>query len=527
MLRPLLGLGAFALINTLLSINLVQAKTFNLTTATLKDINTAFDARVINSQELVEQYLARINAYDDKGPKIGAILSVNTNALDLAKQLDIERIKSGRRSLLHGIPIVLKDNIDTKDMPTTAGSFILRHSVPPDDAFIVKRLREAGAIILAKTNMSEFASGAAISSLGGFTRNPHNPLHSPSGSSGGTAAAIAAAFSVAGLGTDTGQSVRAPASANGIIGLKTTHGLVSRDGIIPLARSFDTVGPMARSVYDLAVLLNVITGIDQADESTLKSQGKVKKDYTEYLTRPKGKEIRLGVARNFMAVDSDVTWIANAAFARMEDADITMVDVDFPDWLIKQKGAWYTAIRWREFRAQLPEYLASLDEKYPQNFEELIEQAIQLTHTYHKGLTPNPGRWRLLQLEQESGAITDYEYQAIYRHALPLLKSIVEGMMKEKNLDAIVYPTLPQPMGLIDSAPVSLVHPVPHALDIASMTGFPELVIPIGFTSLGMPISLSFLGQEFDEHRLLALGYFLEQETKALILPIATPPLSE
>lgn len=224
--------------------------TIPLHAATLADINAAFDAGWLTSEQLVQMYLARIRAYDREGPVLRALITVNPNAVEIARQLDAERRTKGRRSPLHGVPVVLKDNIDTADMPTTAGSVMLEGSVPPDDAFLVKRLREAGAIILGKGNMSEFASGIARSSLGGQMKNPHDLTRTPLGSSGGSGISVAAAFASVGVGTDTGGSIRNPAAATGVVGLKPTHGLVSRDGIVPLALTFDTAGPMARSVYD-------------------------------------------------------------------------------------------------------------------------------------------------------------------------------------------------------------------------------------------------------------------------------------
>ena len=241
------------------------AQDIDVTTASIEEINRAFESGDLTSERLVQLYLDRIEAYDQAGPRLNAVITLNPNALTRARELDAERRSSGPRSLLHGIPIVLKDNIDTADMPTTAGSSVLKGSVPPDDAFVARRLREAGAIVLAKLNMSEFASGGAISSLGGPMRNPHALDRSPAGSSGGTGIAISAAYAQFGLGTDTGGSVRMPSTANGIVGLKPTHGLVSRDGIIPLALSFDMAGPMARHVYDVAVALGVMSAVDPAD----------------------------------------------------------------------------------------------------------------------------------------------------------------------------------------------------------------------------------------------------------------------
>ena len=214
--------------------------------ATIGDINAALAKGTLTSERLSQMFLARIDAYDRKGPALRAVITVNPKALETARAMDAERKTKGPRSPLHGIPIIIKDNIDTADMPTTGGSVLLEGSMPPDDAFVVKQLRAAGAMIIAKANLSEFASGAAHSSLGGQILNPHDLARTPSGSSGGTGASMAAAFAMAGLGTDTGGSVRGPSTANGIAGLKTTMGLVSRDGVIPLALSFDTVGPMAQ-----------------------------------------------------------------------------------------------------------------------------------------------------------------------------------------------------------------------------------------------------------------------------------------
>ena len=238
----------------------VLAKTIDIDAATIAQLNAAFDAGTLTSEALVQMCLARIAAYDRKGPSLHAVIALNPKALETARALDAERKTKGRRSPLHGIPVVLKDNYDTFDMPTTGGSILLEGSIPSKDAFVVKKLRDAGAIILAKVNMSEFASGGTYSSLGGQTLNPHDLLRGPSGSSGGTGVAVAAAYAPIGLGTDTGGSIRGPATTNGIAALKPTHGLLSRSGIIPLALSFDTGGPSpfarrpalapARSLWD-------------------------------------------------------------------------------------------------------------------------------------------------------------------------------------------------------------------------------------------------------------------------------------
>src|SRR5213596_2722705 len=322
-----------------------RAAGLNIETATIADLNAAFAGGTLTSEHLVSAYLKRIEAYDKQGPAINAIIALNKKALDEARQLDAER-KSGKvRGPLHGIPVVLKDNYDTVDMPTTAGSQLLEGHMAKQDAFMVKKLREAGAIVLAKVNLSEFAgSGGSVSgatdpaiikagsipngssSAGGQTKNPHELLHGPAGSSGGTGAAVAAAFAQFGLGTDTGGSVRGPSSANGIVGLKPTHGLLSRAGIVPLALSFDTGGPMARSVYDVAVALGVMTGVDPADDATKKSQGKSERDYTKYLKTGALKGARIGIARDFMGKDAGTDEVVEAAIVTLKKLGAVVID---------------------------------------------------------------------------------------------------------------------------------------------------------------------------------------------------------
>tara|TARA_S200000501_G_scaffold354013_2_gene374302 strand:- start:1108 stop:2724 length:1617 start_codon:yes stop_codon:yes gene_type:complete len=498
-----------------------------LTAATIEEVNTAIDAGELNSVELVELFLDRIDAYDKQGPAINAVLTLNPEALEQARALDEERARSGRRSPLHGIPVLLKDNMDTADLPTTAGSFLLQDSIPPDDAFIVQQLREAGAIILAKLNMSEFASGGAMNSLGGPTYNPHDTTRSPAGSSGGTGAAIAAGYAMMGLGTDTGGSVRGPSSANGIVGLKTTHGLLSRDGVVPLALSFDTVGPMARSVYDVAVSLGVMTGIDPADDSTIKSEGLYHTDYTQFLDADALDGAKIGVARVFMDSDPEVDWIIESALQTMRDAGAEVVDIKIPGWLMDVRGRFYRAIRYREFRAQVEDYLATIGPEYPKTLDDIIKQSMRLTSRREDGAIPNPGRWNLMMSEDDSGELEDYEYIAVRDHALPLVQSVMAGIMRDNELDVIVYPTSTTRPGRVDPDPNPNGAPGGGGspVTLANMSGFPDIIVPAGFTGMGLPITISFMGPAFSEPRLLGLGYAFEQLTKARRLPVYTPAL--
>ena len=502
----------------------VQAQTVDVTTATIEDLNRAFDAGTLTAEQLVERYLARVAAYDDAGPALNAVMALNPEARARARALDIERAAAGPRSPLHGIPVVLKDNLDTADLPTTAGSVLLAGSVPPDDAFLVRKLRAAGAIVLAKVNMSEFASGGAMSSLGGRTRNPHDLVRTPSGSSGGTGAAIAAAYAQVGLGTDTGGSVRGPSTANGIAGLKPTYGLLSRDGIVPLALSFDTAGPMARHVYDVAAALGVMTGVDPADDATAASAGRFETDYTRFLDPDALRGARIGIARDFLGQDPEVDWIVEASLAVMRGAGATVVDVRLPEWLLDATGDFYTAIRYREFRAQIPDYLATLKPGFPASLAGLLERAVRFTAAVG-GAGPNPGRWRLMREEDKSGALSDPEYRAVRDHGLPLVRAVIGGLMDAGDLAAIVYPTSPRRPGRVDIAPAPSGGGGRSATRYANLTGFPDLIVPAGFTGDGLPVGLSFLGRAFDEPRLLALGYAFEQATAARRLPLHTPPL--
>ncbi len=501
---------------------LAAQDSLELTSGTIADFAAALDSGAVTSERLVELCLARISAYDDEGPRINAVIAVNPRATERARALDRERAESGPRSPLHGIPIVLKDNFDTADMPTTAGSFLLADSVPPDDAFVVRRLREAGAIVIAKVNMSEFASGGAMSSLGGVTRNPHDPARSPSGSSGGTGAAIAAGYAFMGLGTDTGGSVRGPSTANGVAGLKPTLGLLSRDGVVPLALSFDTGGPMARNVADVALALGVMTGVDPADPATSASEGMSHADYSRFLDADALSGARLGILRDFAGVDPEVDWVVEAAVATMERAGAAVVEARLPGWLLEIEDDFYTAVRWPEFRAQIENYLATLGPGHPRTLDEIVERSRELTAP-GDGLTPNPGRWSLFLRENASGSVTDAEHLAVREHGLPLVRAILTGLLEEHDLDALVYPTsVSRPP--LRSGRGGFGGPSP--VRFANLSGFPDLIVPAGFTGDGLPVGISFLGPAFSEPRLLALGYAFEQRARARRTPAHTPPLS-
>ncbi len=503
------------------------AQTVDLDAATVQQLAAAMDAGTVTSERLVQLGLARIAAFDDQGPRLNAVLTLNPKALEQARALDVERKAKGKRSLLHGIPIVLKDNFDTFDLATTGGSVLLEGSVPPDDAFVVKKLREAGAVILAKVNMSEFASGGAFSSLGGQTRNPHDLLRSPSGSSGGTGASIAAGYAFVGLGTDTGGSVRGPSTANGIVGLKPTLGLLSRDGIIPLALSFDTGGPMARNVADVAVALGIMTGVDAADAATTKSEGRFEADYTRHLNPGALKGARIGIARDFLGQDPEVDWVVEASLSAMRAAGATIIDVRFPTWLLDAKGEFYTAVRYPEFTVQIAQYLATLKPGYPKTLAEMIERSDKLASPRQDGAGPNAPRWNLFKRELASGSMSEARYTAVHEHGLALVTAIFDGAFTEHTLDAIVYPTSSRRPEIINAPPDMPGGGAASGSNLANLSGFPDLIVPAGFTTDRLPVGLSFVGRAFTEGKILGLGYAFEQATKARRRPAHTPSLPD
>jgi amidase len=518
----------------------MPASALDLYTATIADIDTALADGSLTSERLVRIYLARMQAYDKQGPTINTVIAANPHALEQARRLDAERKAGKLRGPLHGIPIVLKDNFDTVDLPTTAGSQLLAGNMPPDDAFLVKKLRDAGAIILAKVNLHEFAAGGGVggavdsqvlkagavpngfSSMGGQTRNPHELNHGPAGSSTGTAAAIAAVFAQFGMGSDTTSSVRGPASANGVVGFKPTNGLLSRDGIVPLALTLDTAGPITRSVYDAAVAMNVLAGVDQADPSTLQSAGHIEQDYTSFLKTSALKGIRIGIARDFNGQNAEVDRVFETAVATLKKLGATTTDVLYPKYMLEARNDIASVLCAAEFKSQIADYLRTTGPSYPKTLDELARLANDPKSAYR---SPEKA-YGLKYTAAHALELDDPVYLVAKNQGVAMVKAAVDAVMAANRLDVIVYLSSPNAAPLIapptEPRPAS---PTGSAYNISNIAGYPDLVVPAGMTGDGLPVTISFLGSAFADGKVLGYGYAFEQATKALRLPRNTPAL--
>lgn len=505
-----------------------SAKTFTLETASVAEIQAAVDAGSLTYEKLVSLYLARIKAYDDAGPALNTVITLNPKALETARALDAEFKAKGRRSPLHGIPILAKDNYDTADLPTSGGCFVLADSIPYADAPTIKQLRDAGAIILAKVNMDEFAhGGVGFSSRGGQTRNPHDLRRHPAGSSGGTGAGLAAWFSPLGLGSDTGGSIRGPSSANGVVGIKPTNGLVSRTGIMPCVLTFDTGGPMARTVYDAALALGFLTGVDPKDPLTRTSRGLFHTDYTQFLKKDSLRGVRLGVIRDLAGSDPEVDRVFEAALAELKSLGAILVDpVKFPGIAMENRSVVMEPIRIIEVKQNYADYLGGLRPGFPRTIGDLADAGMKLTAP--KGeFVPHPSVYKRFKALSEGPPLTSLTYTSAKEHAMPALQGAVLGLMEDNQLAALVYPTRPRRPELIDPETPNIVERPrsPSLTSIANATQFPDVIVPAGLTSDKMPVTISFFGPAFSEPRLLGYAYAYEQATHHRVSPSTTPAL--
>jgi Asp-tRNA(Asn)/Glu-tRNA(Gln) amidotransferase A subunit family amidase len=487
---------------------------FRIEEASVAAIHRALASGQLSCEQLVKGYLDRIRAYDQQGPALRSIITVNPKALEQAAAMD-RRYRAGERGPLTCIPVILKDNFDTADMPTTAGNVGMKSSIPLADAFTVRRIREAGALILAKANLQEFARGGiSVSSLGGQVRNPYDLTRTPGGSSGGTGAAIAAGFAVLGTGSDTGQSIRSPASANNLVGIRPTRGLVSRAGVIPNSLTQDEVGPITRTVADAALLLDVMAGYDPEDPITAFGRGRIPKSYAHLLSKDALKGARIGVMAEMFGKDerhAEVNRVMESVIATMESLGAVIVRLSLPGY---DNLAANVSTSQLEARTVMEHYFAKLGPSAPvKTFAELVAaktSAVQKT------------------LEAEL-AVVDGMNSAAYKDRTlnrDRLRLMVAHKMAELRLDAILYP-----LQKILVVPIGAGEQVERNGTLSNGTGFPAVTFPGGFSAatasapLGVPVGAELLGPDYSEDRLLAYAYAFEQAAKPRKLPASTPPL--
>jgi amidase len=495
-------------------------RSFHLIEASIADIHQAMQAGTLTCHDLVQQYLDRIHAYDQQGPAINSMLYINPASLQQADAMDQEFKRTRKLKPLACIPIVLKDNFDTADMPTTAGALTLKGAQPEKDAFAVKRLRDAGALILGKSNLQEFASGGiSVSSLGGQVKNPYDLTRTPGGSSGGTGAAVAANFAAAGTGSDTGGSIRSPASANSLVGLRPTRGLISRDGIVPVSFTQDTIGPMTRTVADTARILDVIAGYDPNDSVTAFSVGNIPKTYTAFLQNGL-QGARLGLLTNLLGSGPEyepVNAVIAKAVAALKQQGAVIVPLDDPILETKSLTANFR-LNEPEFKAALNGYLQAQGSRVPvHSLAEIIASG-----NYHK---PTLEKFFAAAQSYEDGPNSpDYKDR---RMKMDEIKIEVANLMAKNRLDALIYPhqkCLVLPIGATFQKDRNGV--------IAALAGFPAIEVPAGFSAptpdapIGVPVGLEFLGRAWAEPELLRLAFGFEQTTHLRKPPQSTPALS-
>ena len=501
----------------LLAFSSARAADFDLATATLADIHAATDAGALSSEKLVGMYLKRIEAYDKKGPKINSVLYLNTRALDEARALDAERKRKGRRSPLHGIPVVIKDLIDVAGFPTTAGFKPFGAPVPPRDAAVTTKLKEAGAIVLAKVNTVNWFGKGGFDELHpiGATLNPYNVAHSPGGSSNGTGASIAAWFATIGIGTDTGGSVQIPASYNSLVGMVATQGLVSRAGIVPRGPTQDRAGPMTRSVYDTAATLSVIAGWDAEDLGTFPGMGHFPRDdWAARLGSGSLQGRRIGVLREMFSTgpsNPEVNALFDQVIADLKKGGALILDPVLTGTNLREatSSAVSGTTHPYELVPAANAYLERLGPKRPfKKIEDMFAAAglDKIHERYIRAMTlPSPER------------SPDYVARFALKDAL---REQVVRTMEQFKLDAVVLPyrSLPPPEGSGTSA-------AGDTNTLTSTTGLPAVIMPGGYTTNNLPIGIQFVGKPFDDLTLLQVAHGYEKASMRRKPPAITPAL--
>ncbi|SMO42665.1 amidase [Gracilimonas mengyeensis] len=487
----------------------------NLEEITVTELQEGYERGDFTIAEVTDAYLKRIEAIDQFGPQLNSMLYINPKAVETAKKLDEEWANGNVRGPLHGVPVVLKDNIDTDDMPTTAGANIMDGSVPDQDAFITAKLREAGAVILGKANLSEWAnfhssfSSSGWSALGGQVHNPYDLTRNPCGSSSGPGAAISANLAVIAIGSETNGSITCPSSANGIVGIKPTVGLLSRSGIIPISYTQDTAGPMTRTVTDAAIALGAMVGMDESDGKTLASEGNFHTDYTQFLNADGLQGKRIGFWTGPLGNHHRVDTLMYQTRRFLEEQGATVIDIDQVSG--ENVGGDSFQVLLYEFKDGLNKYFASLGDDAPvKNMDELVDSTLadsaEMQFFDHD----------LLIMANEKGNLESEEYtEALERMMKFTREEGIDKVMEEHDLDAIVGPTggpaWKTDLTNGDNFAVSSSSP-------AARAGYPNITVPMGYID-GLPVGISFFGRAWSEPVLIEIAYGFEQATQVRRVP--------
>jgi amidase len=492
---------------------------------TITELQSKLGAAVYTARRITEMYLERIEHIDRQGPALNAVIELNPDALAIADALDTERAVKGLRGPMHGIPVLIKDNIDTADrMTTTAGSLALAGSKASQDSFVAQKLRQAGAIILGKTNLSEWAnfrstcSTSGWSSRGGQTKNPYALDRNPCGSSSGSGVAVAANLCSGAIGTETDGSIICPSHANSIVGVKPTLGLIGRSGIIPIAHSQDTAGPMARTVTDAAILLGALTGDDPRDAVTRQSRGKAFSDYTRFLDPDGLQGARIGVARNFFGFNDHVDRTMEACIEVMKHLGAEIIDpADIRT--AAQLSEPELEVLLYEFKADLNAYLAGLG---PHAAVHSLDEVVSFNERYRDRVMPFFGQERMLEAI-EKGPLTDEHYLTALQSCRQLAQTEgIDATLGEYQLDAIVAPS-GRPPWLTDLVNGDIGS---HGSSSpAAVAGYPNITLPAGYV-FGLPVGISFFSGPFQEPTLIKLAYAFEQATRIRQPPSFLPTAS-
>ncbi|HTG91123.1 MAG TPA: amidase [Pyrinomonadaceae bacterium] len=491
----------------------VAVPAFELEEMSLSELQQGLQSGKYSSRSLVEKYVDRINDLDKRGPALNSVIELNPDAESIAAALDRERKDKGVRGPLHGIPILIKDNIDSADrMRTTAGSLALMGARPLQDASVTKKLRDAGAVILGKTNLSEWAnirsskSSSGWSARGGQTRNPYVIDRNPCGSSSGSGVAPAANLCAAAIGTETDGSVVCPSTANSLVGIKPTLGLISRAGIIPIAHSQDTAGPMARTVADAATLLGALSGEDQRDPITRESRGKSFADYTRFLNPNALSGARLGIVRKNFGFNDRVDRLMNDLIAEMKRKGAVVIDPVSIPTAGKFDNSELEVLLY-ELKADLNAYLATLG---PQAPVKSLKDVIDFNEKNREREMPYFGQDLFIKA-QEKGPLTTPAYiKALRRNHLMSRTQGIDFVLKQHRLDALIAPTggPAWPTDLVNGD-----HFTGGYSTASAVAGYPHITVPAGYV-FGLPVGISFFAGAYSEPKLISIAYAFEQATK-------------